>query len=113
MPIKYFKLKRKIVVNSVIFEKYIPKIQVESPVGFDQMAEMIEKKSTMSRGDILGVLSELETTACWMLENGNPVTLGIFGTFYPTIEAMSVDSPEKVSSKLIKRFRVLYKPSPI
>jgi len=111
MPIKYFKFKRKIFLNGELQEKYLPKIQIETPIGFEQMAEMIEKKSTVSRGDIMGVLSELEVTSCWMLENGNPVTLGIFGTFYPSIEAMTVDSPEKVTSKLIKRFRVIFKPS--
>ncbi|HBN06308.1 MAG TPA: hypothetical protein DD434_11065 [Bacteroidales bacterium] len=111
MPVKYHKLKRKIVVNSTIEERFVPKMQLEAPVDFEQIAEMIEKKSTMSRGDIMGVLAELEITTCFMLENGHPVTLGLMGTFYPTIETESVLRAEDVSSKLIKRFRILFKPS--
>ena len=111
MSVKYHKQKRIIVVNSVNEERYIPKMQLESPVGFEQIAEMIEKKSTMSRGDIMGVLAELEVTTCYMLENGHPVTLGLMGTFYPAIETESALKPEDVTSRLIKRFKILFKPS--
>ena len=111
MPIKFFKLKRKIIVNSVAYERYVPKMQVETIVGFEKIAEMIEKKSSMSRGDVLGVLAELEEIIFWLLENGHPVNLGLLGTFYPSITVKSVDSPEKITSKLITRFRILFKPS--
>ena len=111
MAIKYFKYKRKVFSNGEVKEKFMPQIQVESPVDFEQIADMIEKKSTMSRGDIMGVLAELEITTCFMLENGHPVTLGLMGTFYPTIETESVLRAEDVTSKLIKRFRILFKPS--
>ena len=111
MSVKYHKQKRIIVVNSVNEERYIPKMQLEAPVGFEQIAEMIEKKSTMSRGDIMGVLAELEVTTCYMLENGHPVTLGLMGTFYPAIETESALKPEDVTSRLIKRFKILFKPS--
>ena len=111
MPVKYHKQKRKIVVNSTIEERFVPKMQLEAPVDFEQIAEMIEKKSTMSRGDIMGVLAELEITTCFMLENGHPVTLGLMGTFYPGIETESALRAEDVSSKLIKRFKILFKPS--
>ena len=111
MSVKYHKQKRIIVVNSINEERYIPKMQLEAPVGFEQIAEMIEKKSTMSRGDIMGVLAELEVTTCYMLENGHPVTLGLMGTFYPAIETESALKPEDVTSKLIKRFKILFKPS--
>jgi len=111
MAVRYFKYKRKITKDSVPEYKYMPKNHLEVTVGFEELAEMIEKKSTMSRGDILGVLAEVETTACYMLEKGHPVKLGILGTFYPSIETKSVDSPEKVTTKLIKRFKVIFKPS--
>mgnify|MGYP000984411377 CR=1 FL=1 len=111
MAIKFYKYKRKITKDSVSEYKYMPKNHLEVAVGFEELAEMIEKKSTMSRGDVLGVLAEVETTTCYMLENGHPVKLGILGTFFPSIETKSVDSPEKVTSKLIKRFKVIFKPS--
>lgn len=111
MAVRFFKYKRKITKNSVPEYRYMPKNHLEDTVGFEELAEMIEKKSTMSRGDIMGVLAELEVTSFFMLEKGHPVKLGILGTFYPSIETKSVDSPEKVTSKLIKRFKVIFKPS--
>ena len=111
MSVKYHKQKRIIVVNSINEERFVPKMQLEAPVGFEQIAEMIEKKSTMSRGDIMGVLAELEITTCFMLENGHPVTLGLMGTFYPSIETESALRAEDVTSRLIKRFKILFKPS--
>ena len=111
MAIKYFKYKRKVYYNGEVKEKFMPQMQVESPVGFEQIAEMIQQKSTMSRGDIMGVLAELEVTTCYMLENGHPVTLGLMGTFYPAIETESALKPEDVTSRLIKRFKILFKPS--
>ena len=111
MAIKYFRQKRKIFSHGKLQDKYIAKIQIEAPIGFEQLSEMIEKKSTMSRGDIMGVLSELEQSSFTVLENGHPLTLGLFGTYYPTIEATAVDTPEEVTIKTIKRFKMLFKPS--
>ena len=111
MAIKYFKYKRKVFSNGEVKEKFMPQMQVEAPVGFEQIAEMIQQKSTMSRGDIMGVLAELEVTTCYMLENGHPVTLGLMGTFYPAIETESTLRAEDVTSRLIKRFKILFKPS--
>ena len=111
MAIRFFKLKRLVFNQGVTEVRYHPKMHPEVTVGFEELAEMIEKKSTMSRGDVLGVLAEVETTTCYMLENGHPVTLGVLGTFYPYIEATTVDDAESVTSKLIKRFKILFKPS--
>ena len=89
----------------------MPVLHLGDIVGFEELSEMIEKKSTMSRGDVMGVLAEVEVTSCYMLEKGHPVNLGLLGTFYPGIETKSVDSPEKVTSKVIKRLKILFKPS--
>ncbi len=111
MSIKFFKYKRNVFLNKELQEKYMPKMQIETVADFEMIAQMIEKKSSMSRGDILGVLAELETTILWMLENGHPVSLGLLGTFYPAIEVKMVDSPELVTRNLIKRFKIIFKPS--
>ena len=66
----------------------MPQMQLQAPVGFEQIAEMIQQKSTMSRGDIMGVLAELEPSISVMLENGHPVDLGLIGTFIPGIEVV-------------------------
>ncbi|MBP1629948.1 MAG: putative DNA-binding protein, histone-like [Bacteroidetes bacterium] len=111
MAIRFFKFRIKVSINGEVKDKYVPRIQLQSEVGFDQIAEIVEKKSTMSRGDLLGVLAEIETAVLWMVENGHPVKLNLLGSFFPAIEAMAVDSPEEVTAKTIKRFKCIYKPS--
>ncbi|MFA7081162.1 MAG: hypothetical protein WC135_00980 [Bacteroidales bacterium] len=111
MPIKYFRLKKKITINSIPVDRYIANIQIETNADLEMISEIIEKQSTMSRGDIMGVLAQLEPAIWFMLENGHPVTLGVLGTFYPAIDALSMDSPEKVTTRTIKRFRTIFKPS--
>ena len=111
MPIKYFRQKRKVAINSVIVEKFIAKIQVEPKAGFELLAEIVEKKSSISRGDLLGGFAELEEAAVFLLENGHPLELDFFGSYYPVIEAKMVDTPEEVTTKTIKRFKVIFKPS--
>ena len=111
MAIKYFRQKRKVAINSITVEKFIAKIQIEPKAGFELLAEIVEKKSTVSRGDLLGVFAEMEEAAIFLLENGNPLELGFFGSYYPVIEAKMVDTPEEVTTKTIKRFKVIFKPS--
>lgn len=65
----------------------------------------------MSRGDIAGVLLEAEYIIATMILNGHPFNLGALGTFRPAIQATACDTPEEVSTKTIKRFFVLFKPS--
>jgi predicted histone-like DNA-binding protein len=111
MAIKYFKFKTKVSVNNVTMDKYVARMQVETKIDFDKMAEIIEKRSTVSKGDIMAVLSELESSSAWMLEEGHPIELGIFGTFYPTLEAMAMDTPEEVTNDTIVKFKTIFKPS--
>ena len=90
-------------INSITVEKFIAKIQIEPKAGFELLAEIVEKKSTISRGDLLGVFAEMEEAAIFLLENGHPLELGFFGSYYPVIEAKMVDTPEEVTTKTIKR----------
>ena len=59
----------------------------------------------------MGVFAEMEEAAIFLLENGHPLELGFFGSYYPVIEAKMVDTPEEVTTKTIKRFKVIFKPS--
>lgn len=110
MAIKFFKFKRIVNVNGESKVKYVARIQLQPVVGFDQIAELVERKSTMSRGDILGVLAEIETAVLWMVENGHPVKLNLLGSYFPSIEAEAVDSPEEVTASTIESIAISFLP---
>ena len=111
MSIKCFKQKREVPINGVPQEKYVARMQVGEKIDFERISEMIAEKSTVSKGDILAVLSELETVMCWMMEEGHPVTLGLLGTFYPSMTAKACESPQAVTKDTITKFRCIFKPS--
>ncbi|HBN06003.1 MAG TPA: hypothetical protein DD434_09500 [Bacteroidales bacterium] len=111
MAIRYYRKKIKVNINGQTVEKYIADIQEETVLGFEHLAEIIENNSTMSRGDIAGVLLEAENAIATMLLNGHPFNFGAMGTYYPTIQATACDNPEEVTTKTIKRFYALFKPS--
>lgn len=111
MSIGVFKLKRKITVNGVPQDKYVASMQVGEKIDFERISEMIAEKSTVSKGDILAVLSELETVMCWVMEEGHPVTLGLLGTFYPSMTAKACESPQEVTKDTITKFKCIFKPS--
>jgi predicted histone-like DNA-binding protein len=111
MAIKCFKLKRQINNNGAVVDKYIATMQVGEKIDFERIAEMIEKRSTVSNSDILAVLSELETVMCWVMEEGHPVTLGLLGTFYPSMTAKACDNPKDVTKDTITKFKCIFKPS--
>ena len=110
MAIKYFKQKRIIPVNGSLEERYVARIRIETVVDNEKIAELIEKNSSLSRGDIMSTLMELQTVLAWMLEEGHPVRLKGFGTFYPAAESKSVKNPNEITEKSFTRFRCLFKP---
>lgn len=111
MGIKFYKQKRKVAINGEIKEKYVAKLDLMQPMDQEDIAEKINEMSTMSRGDIIGVLTSLETVIIWAWENGHPVHLKALGNFRPSIEAEAQDNPQEVTSRTIKRFKINYVPS--
>ena len=111
MAIKCLKYKIKVNINGSSQEKYVARMQVGEKIDFERIAEMIEKRSTVSNSDILAVLSELETVMCWVMEEGHPVTLGLLGTFYPSMTAKACDNPKDVTKDTITKFKCIFKPS--
>lgn len=111
MPIGFSKLKRKVAINGEIKEKFVAKLDILEPVDEEMIADQINEMSTMSRGDIIGVLTSLETVIIWAWENGHPVHLRALGNFRPSIEAEAKDTAEEVTARTIKKFKIIYNPS--
>lgn len=113
MAIEYVKIKKNIVVGATPGMKYMAKIFRGKAVDLDDIAEKIASNSTMSEGDIYGVLKELEKVLPWYLTEGHPVKLGMIGTFYPSIKVQAVDTLEKVTPETIKRTYCSFLPSKV
>ncbi len=111
MSVGYEIYKQKIVINSVATERYVARLKKGNEIDIDQVARLIGQRSTMSIGDVLGVVAELEEVVVTMVTAGHTVSLGRLGKFVPIINAESQDSPDLVRSDTIRRFKCIFKPS--
>lgn len=84
-----------------------------SPEVFDlkKVAQRIEDLSSLSRGDIMNVLDNLQRVVAQELVRGNSVRLGLLGSFRPSIRAKGVPLAKDVTPELIKSVKVVYTPS--
>lgn len=112
MAIPYVKVKRSINVGMEPGEKFLIKIFKEEPVDLDVIAEEIAESSTMSKGDVMGVLQQLQVRLSFHLMRGASVRLSLLGTFSPTIRAKAVPTMDELTVDTIKGVHVSFRPSP-
>ena len=100
---KNFKLNKK---------QFYPQIAPATPIGLNDVAEQIEKQSTVSLSDIKGVLDALQEVVLEAMADGYSVRLGDLGSFRPTLRAVcSREKQEDVSATDIAAVRVRFTPS--
>lgn len=102
--LKNFKLDKK---------QYYPQVAPTTPIGLNDVAEQIEKQSTVSLADIKGVLDALQEVVLEAVADGYSVRLGDLGSFRPTLRAAkSREKQEDVSADDIAAVRVRFTPAP-
>lgn len=111
MAVRYVKVKRTINVGNNPGERYLARIFREQQVDLDTISEQIAGSSSMSKGDVMAVLQQLQEQMSFHLLRGASVNLGLLGTFTPAISASSVSSADLVTSDTIRRFYVNFNPS--
>lgn len=102
---------KKIVVGATPGIKYLAKIFRGKAVDLKVIADRISNTSTMSKGDIMGVLQQFEIVLAWYITEGIPIKLDVFGSFTPCIQATACSTLEEVNDGTIKRKYIIYKPS--
>lgn len=111
MAIGYLKKKQKLPVNGELKEVYLAKVCYANYIDIDVLAEDVSKICSASPADVLMHVRALEDCISRRIAMGDVVKLDNLGTFYPSITATAVDSPEKVNNASIKRVGVLFRPS--
>lgn len=83
--------------------------RTEGVATLDDMARLIEKRTTVSRADVLAVVAALTETAAEALEDGRIVRLGELGSLRPTLSAKASDTREAFDARTI-RLSARFKP---
>lgn len=98
--------------NPVTRQKvYYAQVARVRPLTLDKIAELIEKRSTVSSADIKAVLDALQFEILNALEEGFSVRLGDVGSFRATLTSRSAESAEAFLPSNIKGIRVRFTPS--
>ena len=100
---KNFKLDKK---------QYYPQVAPATPITLSDVAEQIEKQSTVSLADIKGVLDALQEVTLEAIKDGYSVRLGDLGSFRITCTANGgEDTPENVTTRNVERLHIRFTPS--
>jgi predicted histone-like DNA-binding protein len=94
-------------------EHYVARLTRRQSIDVSEIAEMIARRSSFGRADIVGVITALtEITGELLLEN-KTVQLGDLGTYSLHVKATPVDAPEKVVASTIKSLSISFRASPV
>lgn len=92
--------------------QYFPQVAPTTPIGLNDVAEQIEKQSTVSLADIKGVLDALQEVVLEAMADGHSVRLGDLGSFSLTCTTThGEDDPKLVTTKQVKKLHVRFTPS--
>lgn len=75
------------------------------------LANRISRSSSLTRGDVLNVLSNFLDEIPGYLKDGKSVQLGEFGTLRLSFSSKGVDTIDEVTAHLVTKTRVLFTPS--
>lgn len=77
----------------------------------EQLATDIAYSSSLTKGDVVGILSALTKIASQYIENGHPVSLGRLGTIRASLCVRGSDTVDEATVEMIKRVKILFAPS--
>lgn len=89
---------------------WFPKITGSSQKSLKDISKLLEKRSTLSSIDILGVLHGLSDLIPELLCEGNTIKIDGLGTFRLHAKVTTCNSEEEVSVHHIREFRLSFKP---
>ncbi|MDR2920970.1 MAG: HU family DNA-binding protein [Tannerella sp.] len=97
-------------------DRQVPPKFYASPVNsgkitLDDLANRISRSSSLTRGDILNVLSSFLDELPEYLKDGKSVQLGDFGTVRLSFSSDGADTAENVNASLIKNVKVIFTPN--
>ncbi len=110
MIMKYKITKRKNPQNKEAEPKYYAAPVNSGRVTINTLSARMERNSSLSRGDILNVISNFLDELPEYLKDGKSVQLEEFGTVRCSFSSEGVDNAEDVNASLIKKVRVIFTP---
>lgn len=90
--------------------KYYAQSQARGEMGIREIAERIHQMCTVTRADVMAVLTGLEEIVSEGLQGGEIVRLGELGSLQLSLSGQGADTEDTYSDSLIEKVRVLFRP---
>lgn len=78
---------------------------------FDGLAEIITEISSLSKGDILSSLTNIEQVMLWKLIDGDSVRFGDIGTFSIAVTSDGFENPEEKTPDKVRATKIVFTPT--
>lgn len=93
--------------------KYYAQSQARGEMGIREIAERIHQMCTVTRADVMAVLTALEDIVAEGLQGGEIVRLGELGSLQLSLSGEGSATEETYSDALIAKVRVLFRPGTV
>lgn len=90
--------------------KYYAQSQARGEMGIREISERIHQMCTVTRADVMAVLTGLEEIVSEGLQGGEIVRLGELGSLQLSLSGQGSDTEDTYSDSLIEKVRVLFRP---
>lgn len=104
----YSVVERKDPQNPEVAGKFYAQAQARGEAGIREMSQRIQQMCTVTRADVLAVLTALEDVIAESLSNGEIVRLGELCSLRVSISSDGTEKKEEFHSGLITKQRVLF-----
>ena len=112
MSVGFKKVMKKNPINRELPGKYYPMLVVTGKsVSIDDLAYKMKEKSSLTLGDIKGVLIKFVESMRETIYSGSSVNVENFGVFSLSAKTSGVEERKECTAKLIKSVKINFRPS--
>ena len=108
--LKFHSIKRKNPRDLNAQEKFYASIRKVESIDLDYIANELAEKSSISKGDVMSIITNLIDLVPKELAHGRTVQMGNLGAFMLNISSHGYDNEADVSPEAIKKVNVRFRP---
>ena len=106
-----YTIEKKVLPNGRNKAKYYPKIVRGETLTTEQVAALLQERTTLDNSEVFGFLNALGKAVRSYVTNSYVVEVEGLGIFTPTMKATSVDTEEELKASTITKKGVNYRPT--
>lgn len=108
--VHYFIQERKLFFHPEKPVKYYPTQTMIGTLEFDKLSRMVSERNTVSPEVVKSIIESLLRVITEEITEGKTISLGDFGSFRYALSSAGANTIEEVSTALIRRGKVVFKP---